>query len=227
MKPKYCHSLDQTEEIIEIQKEVRRLIKLAQYKTAYKYLKIISKKYPNSYYIASMLATLNTEDAFVLPEAKKKKVFSLAAKKLKILLYSSKGAIPQLILRNKNEYYWFSELHKKQCLFGKKEVASGNFNGLYSQAVGAVNHAHKLFIEGKDTLALRWVKKSQLCLEMYFEKVSADYHDPWFWYALALDLQKKDKEMNLALKKSAKLSKLDLEKDPSFKKLRKMVSVVK
>ena len=57
MKPKYTHSLDQTEEIIEIQKEVRRLIKLAQYKMAYKYLKIFSKKYPYSYYIASMLAT--------------------------------------------------------------------------------------------------------------------------------------------------------------------------
>lgn len=224
---KYSHKLDQTGELIVIQIKVRKFISLAQYKTAYKFLTKISSSYPSSYYIASMLATLNAEDAFVLPEVQKKKIFAQAAKKLRPLLYSTKGASERLKSRNINEYYWFSEQHKKQYQFGEKEVALGNNNGLYSQGVGAGNYAYKLLKEGKRAVGLRWAKKSQLIWEVYFEKVSKDYHDPWFWYALALGLQGKDKEMNIALKKSAKLSKLDLQKDPSFKKLREMLLVVK
>lgn len=220
---KYNHKLDLTDEILEIQKKVRGYILKARYKTAYQYLMNISKKYPNSYYISSMLATLNAEDAFFLPENKKKKIFKLAAKKLRSLLYSTRGTTERLKYRNINEYYWFAELHKKQFHFGEKLVALGNNNGLYSQGVGAANYSHKLFSEGKNTIGLRWAKKSQLALEEYFEKVSKDYHDPWYWYALALGLQGKDKEMNMALKKSAKLAKKNLNTDVSFKKLRKMV----
>jgi hypothetical protein len=222
----YSHQLDESDEFLIIKNSVRKFINLAQYKQAFKYLTQISTKYPNSYYIASMLATLNAEDAFVLPEAKKEKIFEIAAKKLRQLLYGTKGASLRLKSRNINEYYWFSEQPKKQYLFGVKLVGLGETNGLYSQGVGAGNYAYKLFTEGKFTLGLRWAHKSQLCWEEYFEKVAKDYHDPWYWYALALGLQKKEKEMNFALAKSAKLSKLNLEKDPSFKKMRKMVSVV-
>jgi hypothetical protein len=223
---KYSHKLDQTGELIVIQIKVRKFISLAQYKTAYKFLTKISSSYPSSYYIASMLATLNAEDAFVLPEVQKKKIFAQAAKKLRPLLYSTKGATERLKGRNINEYYWFSEQHKKQYLFGKKEVALGINNGFYSQGVGAANYAYNLFKEGKKTVGLRWAQKSQIMWEKYFEKVANDYHDAWYWYALALGLQGKDKEMNAALKKSAKLAKKNLETDPAFKKLRKMASIV-
>ena len=100
---KYSHKIDSTDEIIEIQKKVRAFILKAKYKEAYKYLLKIFKKYPKSYYIASMLATLNAEDAFVLPDKEKKKIFKEAAKKLRILLYSTKGASERLKNRNIND----------------------------------------------------------------------------------------------------------------------------
>ena len=99
---KHNHSLDTTDELVEIQKKVRAYINLAQYKKAFAYLTKISKKYPSSYYIASMLATLNTEDAFVLPDKEMNKVFNVAAKKLRVLLYSVSGATERLKSRNIN-----------------------------------------------------------------------------------------------------------------------------
>lgn len=222
----YNHALDQSDEILAIQKKVRVYINLAEYKSAYKYLLKESKKYPHSYYIASMLATLNAEDAYVLPEAQRKKAFGIAAKKLRVLLYSVKGASERLKSRNINEYYWFSDQPKKQYLFGVKCVALGEKSGLYSQGVGAANYAFLLLTEGKRAIGLRWAQKSQMAWEEYFKKVAKDYHDPWYWYALALGLQGKDKEFEKALKHSAKLSKKNSNTDPAFKKLRRMISVV-
>jgi hypothetical protein len=220
---KYNHKIDQTEDILELQKEVRAFIKLAQYKNAHKYLTTILKKYPSSYYIASMLATLNAEDAWVLPEKEKNKAFNEAAKKLRRLLYSVKGASPRLRSRNINEYYWFSQQHKKQYDLGVKRVALGEISGLYSQGVGAANYAYKLSLEGKKAIALRWAKKSQLAWEEYFENVGSDYHDPWYWYALSLGLQGKEKEMDIALIRSAKLSRKNLKTDSALRKLRRMI----
>ena len=224
-KIKYDHIIDQSEEIIAIQGIVRGHINLAQYKTAYKYLIKISKKYPASYYIASMLATLNAEDAFCFADNEKNKKFSDAAKKLKVLLSHSKGATERLRKRNINEYYWFAELHKKQYQLGLKEVKAGNIGGLYSQGVGSANYAHKLFLEGKPVRGMRWAQKSQIIWEEFFEKCTKDYHDPWFWYGLSLGLQGLVKEMEAAIKKSAKLSKKNHATDPAFKKLRKMIKM--
>jgi hypothetical protein len=222
-KTKYIHATDTTEELIELRKNVRTYIFLAQYKKAYKYLLKKSLLYPSSYYIASMLATLNTEEAFLLPEKEKKKAFKLAAKKMKKLLYSTKGCEYNLKARNINEYYWFSQQHKKQYDFGVKCVKNGDLPGLYSQGVGAANYAYKLMLKGKINLSLKWAEKSQLAWEEYFKKVEKNYHDPWYWYALALGLQGKKVEMLKAMNNSAKLSKLNVDKDPSFKKLRQMI----
>lgn len=158
--------------------------------------------------------------------AKYKKAFEIAAKKLRKLLYSTKGATDRLKNRNINEYYWFSEQHKKQYQFGTKMLALGNMNGLYSQGVGSANYAYKLFLDGKKSSGLRWAQKSQLIWEDFFQKCTKDYHDPWYWYALALGLQGKDKEMNLALSRSAKLAKINVNTAPAFKKLRKMLMVM-
>ena len=206
---------------------VRAHINLAQYKKAFKYLTKISKQYPSSYYIASMLATLNTEDTFVLPDKEMNKVFKVAAKKLRVLLYSVGGATDKLKSRNINEYYWFSQQHKKQYIFGVKQVEAGIMGGLYSQGVGAGNYAYKLMRDGKITIGLRWAVKSQAVWENYFLKCSKDYHDAWYWYALSLGLQGKEKEMDAAIKRSAKLSKQNLKTNPAFKKLRRMASVGK
>ncbi len=103
-KVKFNHKLDQSDELISIQEKVRSFIKLAQYKKAYKFLTKISKKYPKSYYIPSMLATLNAEDAWVLPDREKNKAFKIAATKLKKLLPYRFGATKKLQSRNMNEY---------------------------------------------------------------------------------------------------------------------------
>lgn len=224
-KSKYNHAVDATKELALIRKKVRSYILLAEYKNAYKFLLKEYIKYPSSYYIPSMLATLNTEKDFTAPEKEKKKSFKTAAKKLRILLYSMHGCEYNLKARNINEYYWFSQQHKKQYDFGVKCVEIGDLPGYYSQGVGAANHAYKLALRGKKKMSLKWAKKAQLAWEKYFTLVEKNYHDPWFWYALALGLQGMNSQMNRAIKRSAKLAKKDIYKDPSFIKLREMVSI--
>ena len=224
-KRKFDHKLDQTDEIKKIQEKVRGHIRLAQYKTAFKYLTKMQKKYPQSYFIASLLATLNAEDAWVLPEKQKDKAFDIAAKKLKVLLKYSRGATVGLRKRNYNEYYWFAQFHKKQYDFGKKRVLNGEIHGLYSQGVGAANYAYKLMREGKKTLGLKWAQKSVEAWDEYFKKVSKDYHDPYYWYALALGLQ--DKDFSKALNHSAKLAKKNVKTNPAYKKIRLMILEVR
>lgn len=227
MKTKYSHTNDQLEPILSIRQKVRKHIFNAQYDKAYKYLIKEYKNHPKSYYIPSMLATLNTEKAFYMSDKYKDKYFALAAKKLRVLLYAVNGATLALKARNINEYYWFSQQHKKQYLFGVKDVRKGDIWGLYSQGVGASNYAYKLFTENKIGLGLKWANKAELIWKEYFKKCTRDYYDPWCWYALALGLQGNSKGMELALKKASKLSKKNFKTHPFFKKIRKMVQVFK
>lgn len=221
-KNKFTHAIDQCADILSIKNNVRKYILNAQYKLAHKFLVKEYKKYPSSYYIPSMLATLNTENAFCMPEKKKDKLFGLAARNLRVLLYSVNGASKALKTRNINEYYWFSQQHKKQYLFGIKTVEGGDIWGLYSQGVGASNYAYKLFSQNKCGLGLKWAVKAEKIWEEFFEKCTRDYYDPWCWYALSLGLQGKEKDMDSALKKSSKLSKKDLKSYPLFIKIRTM-----
>lgn len=220
---RYNHKFDSSEEIQEIKLRVRAWIGKAQYKIAYKYLLKEQKRYPQSYYIASVLATLNAEDAFVLSDHKRRIIFKKAASKLKELLKYARSCDDNLRSRNRNEYYWFSEQHKKQYFFGKKLVKSGENKGYYSSGVGAANLAYKLAKAGKEQESHKWALKSIEAWNMYFKLVSTDYHDPWYWYSLALAANKDMKSSQKAMLKSAKLSGLDIKKDPAFKKLNKMI----
>ena len=141
---KFNHELDRSQEIEDVRLKVVSFIRKAEYKKAYKFLLKIAPKYPRSYYIASMLATLNAEDSFVLSDKEMQRDFDQAAKKLRVLLYSVKGATEKLKNRNLNEYYWFSQQHKKQYELGLKELALKNWGGYYPAGVGAANHAYKL-----------------------------------------------------------------------------------
>lgn len=220
---KFDHSLDQTEAIQKIREKVRSHIRLAEYKKAHKYLTKIHPQFPNSYYIASMLATLGTEDSFVLSDKEMNRDFAIAAKKLRKLLYSTKGASEALKNRNINEYYWFSKQHYKQYLFGLKNLKQKIYGGYYSAGVGAVFHAYKLALKGKKKLAIKWAKTAEKCWCNYFKKVSPDYHDAWYWYALSLGVQGRLKESDEALAHSAMLGKLNIKKDPAFIKMRRMI----
>lgn len=226
-KLKFNHAIDRTEELVEIQLKVRAFIYKAKYKEAYKYLMDAKKKYPGSYYIASKLATLNAEESYLLSEKERNKAFKEAAKKLRVLLYSTNGATQALKGRNMNEYYWFSQQHYKQYRLGVKEVKAKDMSGLYSQGVGAANHAYKLLLKGKRSLGVKWALRSQKAWEGYFEHCTKKYHDPWYWYAMALGLQGKEKEMKKALERSAKLSGKNLKTDAGFKKLYKMMEEVR
>lgn len=223
MNMRFNHKFDSGEEIQDIKLKVRAWIGKAQYKIAYKYLLKEHKKYPQSYYIASVLATLNAEDAFVLSDNKRKTIFKRAASKLKELLKYARSCDDNLRSRNRNEYYWFSEQHKKQYLFGKKLVKNGESKGYYSSGVGAANLAYKLAKMGKEQESQKWANKSIEAWKMYFKLVSKDYHDPWYWCSLAYAANKDMKSSRNAMMKSAKLSGLDFEKDPAFKKLCKMI----
>lgn len=223
MNMRFNHKFDSSEEIQEIKLKVRAWIGKAQYKTAYKYLLKEYKRYPQSYYIASALATLNAEDAFVLSDSKRKAIFRRAASKLKELLKYARSCDDNLRSRNRNEYYWFSEQHKKQYLFGEKLVKDGEMKGYYSSGVGAANLAYKLAKMGKEKESQKWALKSIDAWNMYFKLVSKDYHDPWYWYSLAHAANKDMKSSRNAMMKSAKLSGLNIQKDPAFKKLNRMI----
>lgn len=220
---KFNHQLDRTQEMEDIRLKVVSYIRKAEYKKAYKYLQKISPKYPKSYYIASMLATLNVEDSFVLSDKEMQRDFDKAAKKLRVLLYSIRGASPRLRGRNINEYYWFSQQHKKQYDLGMKEIANKNLGGNYPAGVGAANHAYKLKLKGQLARSKKWAAISEKCWKTFFDKVDANYHDAWFWYALSLGLQGKTEESEKAMIHSAKLGKLNVKTYPAFKKLRRML----
>lgn len=224
---KFNHRNDQSEEIIAIRIKVRKLIGEAKYKIAYKYLLLEQKKFPKSYYIASMLATLNAEDAFILNDRDKKIAFNIAANKLKSLLKYSRSCSPDLRNRNINEYYWFSEQHLKQYKFGNSRVEAGDPKGHYSAGVGSTNYAYKLALSGKLNESLRWADKAIHHWEFYFKLVTKKYHDPWYWYSLALAISQKFKGSQKAMIKSAKLSGKDIHSNPAFKKLNKMIDKIK
>lgn len=224
---KFNHAIDKTKELIVIKKKVRNFILKAKYKEAYKFLLEANKIHKKSYYIASKLATLNAEDAYLLNENQKNKAFKEAAKKLRVLLYSTHGADYNIKARNMNEYYWFSQQHYKQFCLGVKQVEAKDKWGLYSQGVGAANHGYKLVLQGKIKLGIKWALKSQKAWEEFFKCCDKNYHDPWYWYAMALGIQGKDKEMHKALARSAKLSGKNLQTDLSFIKLNKQLDKIK
>lgn len=122
---------------------------------------------------------------------------------------------------DKNEYYWFSQQHKKQYDLGTGCVRKGNSAGYYSQGVGAANYSYKLFLKNKPKQALKWAIVAEKSWLNYFKYRTKKYYDPWAWYALSLGLQGKNIDMEKALKTSAKLSQRSIQ-HPFFQKIRRM-----
>jgi len=61
---------------------------------------------------------------------------------------------------------------------------------------------------------------------MYFKLVAKDYHDPWYWCSLAHAINNNFKLSETAMKRSVELSDVDINKDPAFKKLKRMIKEI-
>ena len=207
----------------DIKLKVKNYIYKAQYKKAEQYLLLQQKHDPRNVFILSKLATLPAEEAFNKSDEVMQKAFKKAATRLKVLLTRYPAKDKELRYRNYNEYYWFSQQHLKQYQLGYRNVKGKDVIGYYSMGVGAANHAYKLKLKNKNKLSLQWAKKAEQAWLNYFEFRTKTYHDPWLWYGLSLGLQGRYKEMEKALKTSAKLAKRPLQ-HPTFKKIRRMAT---
>lgn len=211
-------------DIEKLYSTLRKFIFKADYESAVKYLKKIRLQYPENFHIETNLATLPYENAFYLPERQRNIAFCKAANNLKPYLRKMHGIPQKFRIRTRNEYYWFSQQHKKQYNLGVKLVKSGNLRSYYSQGVGAANYAYKLSLKGQIKRSLRWAKIAEKAWELYFEKVNKEYFDPWTWYALSLGIQGHKNDMEQALKTAAKLAKISYKRDSNLNQIRAMIA---
>jgi len=216
--------IDQSDEILALKKQVQALIMRAKYRDAVKLLQSKRKQYPQSYFIASRLATLPSEDAH---GKKKEEAFRRAALQLRPLLRKMKGLPFEERVRNRNEYYWFSKQYLKQYRLGLEGVAAGLKRSYYSQGVGAVNYGAQLMLTGRRLSGLKWAKTAEKAWLNYFKKWRRDYHDSWLWYGFALGLQGRLEEMEAAFRESARLSRTSYRNNRYFSELRKTVQLAR
>jgi len=206
-----------------VRSQVIKFVTKAKYTEAVKCLRIWKKKYPNELFILTTLATLPYEDAFATPGPRRDKAYQKAATNLKPFLRKLRGLPIADRMRNRNEYYWFSQQHLKQYNLGVEGVKKGLPGSYYSQGVGAANLAYKILLKNPSAKGLLWAKRAEKAWLNYFRLWDKTYHDPWLWYALALGLQGRISEMEKALKKSSKLAGISYLQNKSLIEIRDMV----
>lgn len=224
---RFDHKNDLSSEMIEIKNTLRQFILKAEYNDALEYLNKKKKVYPRSYFIESYLSTLKSEVAFSMDEKNMKSIFKKTALRLKQLLKYSRSADRSIRCRNLNEYYWFSMQYLKQYNFGQRIIKRGGSAGHYSSAVGATNYSYQLILANKVEMSKHWAQIAVQEWEIYFQRVSKDYYDPWYWYSLALAILNKKAESIKAMKRSARISGKNLKKDRAFKKLQNMIKNIR
>jgi len=210
--------------IDQIRAKTKRYVMRSKYKDAVRYLKKQLKDHPGNFVILSALATLPYEDAFGAGPKRRAEGMKKAAANLKPLLKKMRGQDGLARFRARNEYYWFSQQHKKQYDLGVEGVRRGMVRAYYSQGVGAANYAYKILRKGSSKRGLRWAKTAERAWLNYFAKFSRAYYDPWLWYGLALGLQGRAVEMERALKRGAKLGGISYLNYPAINRIRQMVA---
>ncbi len=196
-------------EEVEINAIVEKSMKVYNGANAPGALKVLNsglKKFPDSVRLKYNVAVMESEDSEKYGQKKMLRMQRATAKTLRKLLYSASGMTLNLRASMRNEYYWFSRQPRKQYALGVELVKKGRKRSYYSQGVGACELAKRYQDEGRTKLMLRWAKISQKAWENYF-KVEPYWYNSYIFYARSFGFQGKFQEMEVALRKSAKIAK--------------------
>lgn len=213
-------------EISKIRDKIDSLSNTGKYKQVYILAKSLCKKYPDVLLFQYYEAVFIAEDTRGLTTAQINANYKKAAKKLRKLTQKLKGANPNFIAVVRNEYYWFSKQHYKQYLLGVERVKKGNKSGYYSQGVGASRIALKYGRQGKMKLCQKWAQISEKAWLNYFI-IYPDWFNAYYFYAVALGLQGKEKEMHKALTKGSKISGISIKNEIFQEAIEEVKSVLK
>ncbi len=178
---------------------------MANYDAAYALAKKYMKYYPDVLLFHYHAAVFTAEEETGFTEKQIRLRQDSAAKQLRKLLRKLNGADPKLRAAIRNEYYWFSRQPYKQYLLGKEMVRKGIKKAYYSQGVGAAMLAQKYGKQGRQKLCVRWAQRSEKAWIRYF-KIIPNWHNAYFFYAMALGYQGKIKQMDTALKRAATIA---------------------
>lgn len=193
----------------EIQKYIvqfRALSNAAKFSEVHKRAKSLAKKYPDVIEFAYYEAVYYAEDDVSYSPAEVARRYRITSKMLLKLLRRLNGIDEHMRLRIRNEYYWFSKQPAKQYRLGIEAVALGYKESSYSTGVGAAEMARRYALTGRSTLSLLWATRSEKAWKAYF-RIIPDWFNSYLFYAMALGLQRRDKEMNLALERARKIAK--------------------
>jgi hypothetical protein len=196
---------------------LRQLCNGARFGQAHRVSKSLLRKHPNVLEFAYYEAVLSAEDDFSFSDARNEVRFRGAARKLRLLLRRMRSAPDLLKFRIRNEYYWFSKQPYKQYLLGKKELAKGNRGGHYCVGVGAAQMAKSYGLQGRSRLRQRWAEISEKAW-LHFFRVQRKWSNSYLFYAMAVGVQGRHRDMELALARAAAISR----KPKDWKALRKV-----
>lgn len=193
-----------SDQIANYRETVSKLSNSGKFKEAHRLSLKLTKQYPDVILFQYLEAVYAAEDTRKLSQSQTNKKYSLAAKKLKKLLTRLKNVEPSLRKSIRNEYYWFSKQPYKQYLLGLESLNKGE-KGYYSMGVGASRIALKYLRQGKETSGNKWAKISENAWLNFF-KIDPDWFNAYYFYAVALGLQGRTKEMHKALAKGSQIS---------------------
>jgi hypothetical protein len=189
----------------EIRARIRKLSNSARYKEAHALAKKMLKKHPRVLLFAYLEAVYSAEDDINFSPKQIRRRHKMAAQKLKPLLRRLRAGLPQLRFSLRNEYYWFSHQPYKQYRLGIEAVRKGNKRAYYCQGVGAAELAKKYALDGRPGLCRRWARISEKAWMKFF-KEDSNWFNSYFFYATALGIQGREREMEAALQRAAKIA---------------------
>lgn len=178
----------------------------ADYKKATGILAPAYKKYPRAWNVARTYAMVLGDYAEEVGGARQKALKKRSCALLAGLLIKTRGVRWEYVISARNEYYYHSAQFEKQYALGLEAAVGGHRWAYYTQGVGAANYAYVHAEKGRARLAALWAARAVVAWEEFF-KYKDDYYNAYVYYALALGILGRIKEMEDALKKSAKLSK--------------------
>lgn len=210
-------------QILKYRKTISQLSNSGKFKQAYDLSLKLTKQYPEVIMFQYLEAVFTAEDTRHFSKSETEKKYSLAAKKLKVLLTKLRNVDASLRKSIRNEYYWFSQQPYKQYLLGVECNKNGQ-NGYYSIGVGASKMALKYGRQKRKKLCFKWAKISEKAW-IHFFKSNPNWFNAYYFYAVVLGLQGRNIEMNGALKKGSKISGIPLDNIMFQEAIREVKSV--
>lgn len=182
-----------------------QLMNRADFKAARKLMEKAVKKFPDSIDILYNLATATGDDLENTSPNQIQKNYKKAASILKNLIPRIRNRSIEFQISVRNEYFWFSAQPRKQYHLGIEMVSRGWPKAYYCQGVGAIMVCEKYLKEKRFTLGIKWAQKAELAFKEYF-LVNKNNYNSYCWYAKSLGYQGRLKEMEIALRKGAKVA---------------------